>query len=216
MFVHGGEFATANQYYHHRDIWRFQLSDNSYGGPTFVPSPPMIACCLRPQLDTDPLYHRPKSALWPPFRALEALLGARMCRVVLAAAITSSRQDLDRFGLGDVWRLLRSSPRIQMVVSAEILNDLFHWRLYNASTSDFASFRFNDLWLFDFQTEKWLCIEFPSTAMIPTPRSGHQMMLVTGTNDLLMYGGYSEVKVPGQPSKCVTRSLAAPEAGSAI
>jgi Galactose oxidase, central domain len=29
MFVHGGEFATANQYYHHRDIWRFQLSDNS-------------------------------------------------------------------------------------------------------------------------------------------------------------------------------------------
>lgn len=101
--------------------------------------------------------------------------------------------------------------------------------------------RFNDLHLFDFQTESWQAIEFPATAMIPCPRSGHQvcicvrarvlggiveewsswfvvaprlscppwvmlllqMIQLSGTNDVLMYGGYSEVKVPGRPSKCV-------------
>jgi hypothetical protein len=35
--------------------------------------------------------------------------------------------------------------------------------------------RFNDLHFFDFQTESWQAIEFPATAMIPCPRSGHQV-----------------------------------------
>jgi hypothetical protein len=34
---------------------------------------------------------------------------------------------------------------------------------------------FNDLWLFDFQTEKWIQIDFPPTAMQPACRSGHQV-----------------------------------------
>lgn len=29
MYIFGGEFATAYQYYHHRDIWRFHLAENT-------------------------------------------------------------------------------------------------------------------------------------------------------------------------------------------
>ena len=36
----------------------------------------------------------------------------------------------------------------------------------------------NDLWLFDFQTEKWIAIEFPGTTMLPVPRSGHQVRCI--------------------------------------
>jgi hypothetical protein len=107
---------------------------------------------------------------------------------------------------------------------------------------------FNDLYFFDFHTEAWTLIEFPSTSLLPCPRSGHQVLLafcwspcalptprrvlwlhsleqawetcalpgpwlllqmiqLSGTNDILMYGGYSEVKVPGRPSKSVRLKL---------
>ena len=34
---------------------------------------------------------------------------------------------------------------------------------------------FNDLYFFDFHTEAWTLVEFPSTALLPCPRSGHQV-----------------------------------------
>ncbi|CAM9309596.1 unnamed protein product [Ascophyllum nodosum] len=66
--------------------------------------------------------------------------------------------------------------------------------------------RFNDLYIMSFQDLKqvvgpyvlWRRIEFPGTAPIPSPRSGHQMAVHAAGEQIFLYGGYSKEKEPGQ------------------
>lgn len=42
---------------------------------------------------------------------------------------------------------------------------------------------------------RWRRIDFPATAPIPAPRSGHQMAVYAAGEQIFLYGGYSKVSV---------------------
>lgn len=51
---------------------------------------------------------------------------------------------------------------------------------------------YNDMWLFDITTYKWVQVEFPPTHPIPDARSGHSM--ISCADGAIIYGGYCKVK----------------------
>eukprot|EP00978_Attheya_sp_CCMP212_P004981 scaffold10994_cov37-Attheya_sp.AAC.1 len=56
----------------------------------------------------------------------------------------------------------------------------------------------NDLYLFDFQTEKWTPLAFSKLSTQPPPRSGCNFSLCPGTDLAILSGGYSKLKhAPG-------------------
>eukprot|EP00903_Cladosiphon_okamuranus_P016175 g14926.t1 len=65
---------------------------------------------------------------------------------------------------------------------------------------------FNDLYVMSFQDLKWRRIEFPATAPIPSPRSGHQMAVYAAGEQIFLYGGYSKEKEPGQKKEGKTHN----------
>ncbi|CAM9991694.1 unnamed protein product, partial [Ectocarpus sp. 13 AM-2016] len=53
---------------------------------------------------------------------------------------------------------------------------------------------------------RWRRIEFPATATIPAPRSGHQMAVYAPGEQIFLYGGYSKEKEPGQKKEGKTHN----------
>lgn len=61
---------------------------------------------------------------------------------------------------------------------------------------------FDDLWLFDTREMCWIQPTIPDTLLAPSARSGFGMVTLAGAKDqILLYGGYSEVSVPGAAGK---------------
>lgn len=58
---------------------------------------------------------------------------------------------------------------------------------------------FNDTWIFDTLNYTWKKVEFPSTMMAPSARSGFQMWPVN--DGVVIYGGYCKVVVKGEKAK---------------
>lgn len=53
---------------------------------------------------------------------------------------------------------------------------------------------FGDVWLFDTRSCEWREVSFPTTSILPPPRSGMQFLAIPGKDVALLYGGYSESK----------------------
>jgi N-acetylneuraminic acid mutarotase len=57
---------------------------------------------------------------------------------------------------------------------------------------------YQDLYILHLTEMKWEKISFPTTALLPGPRSGHQVAVHEPKDVMYMYGGYSKIKEPGQ------------------
>lgn len=65
---------------------------------------------------------------------------------------------------------------------------------------------FNDLYMMNFQDLSWRQVDTPVTTTIPAPRSGHQMAVHGGGDQIFLYGGWSKEKEPGQKKEGKTHN----------
>ncbi len=62
---------------------------------------------------------------------------------------------------------------------------------------------FNDVYLFNLETQQWDEIKFTSTGLIdqPSPRSACQMAVCAKNNSIVVYGGFSKEKLKKEKEK---------------
>mmetsp|Transcript_15274 Transcript_15274/g.22488 ORF Transcript_15274/g.22488 Transcript_15274/m.22488 type:complete len:850 (+) Transcript_15274:146-2695(+) len=132
LYIFGGEYATADQYHHYRDLWKFDLKTN----------------------------------LWEEMRPLKKN----------SPAPRSGHRAI-------VWRHY-------MIIFGGFYEALRETKWYN------------DLHVWDFQTNTWTEMVYSKLATIPPPRSAFNFGLMASKSDqAFVFGGFSKLKNPAPGSR---------------